>query len=221
MKSTLVSCVLLAMVVSCSGAADDQWTSLFDGKSLEGWTSAAGKPVTAGWKAEDGVLRRAAKGGDIYTAKEYGDFELAFEWKISPKGNSGVKYRVMKFGNGLLGMEYQVLDDGGHVDGKKPGGKNSAASLYDIIPPNDSKKLNPVGEWNTSRIVAKGDKIEHWLNGEKVIDVDTSSESFQQALAKSKFARTKGFARQPAGRIMIQDHGNEAWFRNIRIRELK
>jgi len=221
MNRMTVSCVLLGLVASFGLAAEEPWVSLFDGKSLDGWTTAAGKGVTAGWQAEDGVLHRAAKGGDIYTAKEYGDFELQFEWKISPKGNSGVKYRVTKFGNGLLGMEYQVLDDGGHVDGKKPGGKNSAASMYDIIPPSDGKKLKPVGEWNTARIVARGSKIEHWLNDEKVVDVDTASESFQQALAKSKFARTKGFSRQTGGRIMIQDHGNEAWFRNIKIRELK
>ena len=221
MNRALVSCVLLSLVASCGLAADEPWTSLFDGKSLDGWTTAAGKPVTAGWQAEDGVLHRAARGGDIYTAKEYGDFELQFEWKISPKGNSGLKYRVTKFGNSLLGMEYQVLDDGEHADGKKPGGKNSAASMYDILAPNDSKKLKPVGEWNTARVVAKGNKIEHWLNGEKIIDVDTASDSFQQALARSKFAKYKGFARQPSGRIMLQDHGNEAWFRNLKIRELK
>ena len=202
-------------------AAAQEAKPLFNGKDLTGWTTAEGKPVTAGWIVEsDGVLHRASKGGDIFTAQEYGDYELAWEWKISPGGNCGLKYRVMQFpGKGYLGCEYQLLDDVNHPDGKI-GPQRQTASLYDILPPAADKLLKPVGEWNTSKVIVKGNTFEHWLNGTKVLSVDLTSETFKTARAKSKFKAVPGFAENAKGRIMLQDHNDEAWFRNITLKPL-
>lgn len=221
--ATLLAALSLFTACSTSNAGDakDGAVSLFDGKTLTGWTLADGKPITAGWQAEDGVLHRAGKGGDIYTAKEYGNFDFSFEWKIAEGANSGVKYRMALFGKSWLGPEYQVLDDDKHPDAKLRDGRRKTASLYDLYVPNDKKTLNPVGQWNSSRIVAKGSKIEHWLNGKLVLQYDTASEDFKTQVAGSKFAKTPTFNQNPTGRIQLQDHGDEVWFRNLTIKELK
>ena len=202
-------------------AAAQEAAPLFNGKDLTGWTTGEGKPVTAGWVVEaGGVLHRASKGGDIFTAQDYGDYELAWEWKISPGGNCGLKYRVMQFpGKGYLGCEYQLLDDVNHPDGKI-GPQRKTASLYDILPPAADKPLKPVGEWNTSKVIVKGNTFEHWLNGTKVLSVDLTSETFKAARAKSKFKAVPGFAENAKGRIMLQDHNDEAWFRQITLKPL-
>ncbi len=211
---------LLAALTLTASAADP--VSLFDGKDFHLWTNAEGKPVTAGWVVEPGgILHRAAKGGDLYSAKEYGDFEFSFEWKIAEGGNSGVKYRVTSYEKkGLLGPEYQLLDDVKHADAKV-GPQRQTASLYDFTAPDAAaKKLNPPGEWNTSKIVAKGTKLEHWLNGAKVVEMDLSTDAWKTALAKSKFKDIPTFAKNPKGRLMLQDHGDEVWFRNLVVKEL-
>jgi hypothetical protein len=166
------------------------------------------------------VLHRASSGGDIFTNMEYGDFELTWDWKISPGGNSGLKYRVVKYQKkGILGCEYQILDDAVHPDGKI-GPHRQTAALYDILPPAANKSLKPVGEWNTAKVVVKGKTFEHWLNGTKVLSADITSPVFKAALAKSKFKDVPGFAEGATGRIMLQDHQDEAWFRNIKIKPL-
>jgi len=212
--------LLLSACLLVSAPAGDA-VALFNGKDLSGWTTAAGAPVTAGWVVEaDGVLHRASSGGDIFTAREFGDFELTWDWKISPGGNSGLKYRVVKYPTkGILGCEYQLLDDAVHPDGKI-GVHRQTAALYDIMPPAASKKLKPVGEWNSSKIVVKGNTFEHWLNGEKVLTVEVASPAFKAAVAKSKFKDVPGFAQGAQGRIMLQDHQDEAWFRNLKIKPL-
>ncbi len=220
MKKWILVMVTLAaagsvMASSCKTCKSCQgWKSLFDGKTLTGWETAAGQPVTKGWIVEDGCIFRKEKGGSINTVDEYKDFELEFEWSISPKGNSGVKYR---FKNGL-GPEYQVLDDVGHKNGKNP--LTSAAAMYAMFPCNDQKTVQPVGEFNKSRIVVKGTKLEHWLNGKKVVEADTASEAWAKAKAASKFKGKAGYG-EDAGKIHLQDHGNPVKFRNIRIRVLK
>jgi len=192
-------------------------TKIFNGKNLEGWTLADGKPVTAGWQVEDGVLYRAAKGGDIYTAKEYGDFDFRFEWKVAEGSNSGVKYRMAQYGKSWLGPEYQVLDDEKHPDAKLREGRRKSGGLYDLYVPNSSKILKPVGEWNCSRIVAKGSKIEHWLNGALVVSYDTASDDFKERVMGSKFAKTPTFNQNASGRIQLQDHGDPVWYRNLTV----
>ena len=144
---------------------------LFDGKTLDGWTTTDGSPVTRGWKTVDGTIHllKNAGAGNIVTAKEYGDFDLRFEWKISKGGNSGIKYRVRRFGKRVLGCEYQILDDGGHPDGQTP--KKSSGSLFDVYAPNTDKHLKPAGEYNSSRIVVRGDHVERWLNEDLILSM--------------------------------------------------
>ena len=210
------------LLLSASAAFAGDPVTLFNGKDLTGWTTIDGKPMTAGWVVEkDGVLHRATKGGDLYTAKEYADFEFAWEWKIASGGNSGIKYRITPYEKkGPIGPEYQLLDDEKHADAKV-GPQRQTASLYDFVPPDAAaKKLNPPGEWNTSKVVVRGSKIEHWLNGAKVLEMDTAGDAWKAAHKKSKFRDVPTFAQNLKGRIMLQDHGDEVWFRNLTIKEL-
>jgi len=216
MRSLFVSLLLLTAPVF---AEDKPWTTLFDGKSLDGWTSASGGKPGDGWKIEDGgVLHRVAKAGDLISAKEYTDFELEFDWAVTPGCNSGIKYRVRKTSAGWIGAEYQVLDDAGHDNGKVP--KTSAGSLYEVIAPNADKQLKPVGEWNHSRVIAKGPVLEHWLNGKLIVKIDTSTPEWAAARKASKFSKIDGFAEAAPGHILIQDHDGEVRFKEIRIRTL-
>jgi len=213
--------LFLLLTVVTAAAADP--VPLFNGKDLSGWTDISGKPAPAGWAVEPGgVLHRKSKSGDLYTAKEYADFEFSFEWKIASGGNSGVKYRITPYeGKGPIGPEYQLLDDNKHQDAKV-GPQRQTASLYDFKGPDAAaKKLNPPGEWNSSKIVARGTKFEHWLNGVKVLEMDTSTEEWKASHAKSKFKDVPKFAQNAKGRIMLQDHGDEIRFRNLTIREIK
>lgn len=217
--------LLLLAVIGCWAAGDavrpaaGDWIPLFDGKSFEGWRTKTGKPVTVGWQVTDGVIHRSGIGGDIVTAGEWANFELEFEWKVAKGANSGVKYRVGEYAPAGrdIGPEYQILDDDGHSNGKNP--KTSAGALYDLVPAAANKQLRPVGEWNQSRIVARGKHLEHWLNGEKVVEVDLGGDEWRAALAASKFKAAPDFATRK-GRILLQDHGDEAWFRGLRLREL-
>ena len=201
--------------------AEDNWRPLFDGKSLEGWTTSGGDPVARGWLVDDGLLHRASRGGAIYSADEYSDFELRFTWKIARRGNAGVKYRVQfyqqgVFGNpGHLGYEYQLLDDGDRRDTA-----GSTGALYALVAPPADKPLRAVGEWNDSRIVAADTHLEHWLNGERIVQIDTAGDDWKKRIAKSKFGPVEGFASVRSGRIQLQDHGHPVWFKRIEIREI-
>jgi arylsulfatase A-like enzyme/trehalose utilization protein len=184
--------------------------SLFDGKTLNGWTKQDGQPVTGGWTVADGAIHQDSRGGNIFYEQPVGDFELAFEWKIEKGGNNGLKYRVRKYGGTELGCEYQLLGETG-----RQLSKGSCGSLYALYEPNEKKKLNPNGEWNTAKIVAHGPTIEHWMNGEKIVTADLASEEWRRRLAQSKFGRYKDFARNTRGRIMLTDHGSKVWYRNL------
>lgn len=218
---------LLSQADELFSFADEQkdsgtWINLLEGDKLDQWTYGNGKPVTKGWMVKDGELYRNEQAGSIFTKKEYDDFILELEWKVAKASNSGIKYRVKKYGKSLLGPEYQILDDKNHPDAKRgTSGSRQAAALYDILPCNDQKKLKLVGEYNKTRIVVKGSHFEHWLNGKKVLEIDTKSEEFKKAIEKSKFKNTEGFAQNSKGLIMLQDHNDPVWFKNIRIKELK
>jgi len=189
----------------------------FDGQSLYAWTTTSGKPVT-GWIAKDGVitLPRGVKGGNIVTADEFGSFSLAFEWKIEKGGNSGIKYRVRNYdGKGALGIEYQIYDD--PKDGPA---KGSTASIYNIYAPNAKRKPKPIGEFNTAKIVVRGNYIEHWLNGEMVASAVIGSADWMKHVAESKFDDVKDFALNPRGKIMLTDHSTEVTFRNMKFEVL-
>ncbi len=215
------------------------WRLLFDGTSLRGWRGLGRDTVpTAYWTVRDGAIEKRAsgqvphapdgqplEGGDLLTDATYGDFELRWEWKISPGGNSGVKYNVSEALSTTLeprhaakGFEYQMLDDDRHADGKLP--THRAAALYDLVAPNASKRLRPVGEWNTSRIVFRGTHGEHWLNGAKVVEFDLGTPAMHAALAASKYHVIPWFAERRRGPIVLQDHDDAVWFRDLKVREL-
>ena len=192
---------------------------LFDGETGDGWTAWGGGELPGGWAVVDGSLHRQHGGGDIATAGTFDDFELRLEWKIAPKGNSGVFYRAVT-GKGAgyrTGHEMQVLDNAGHRDGGNP--KTSAASCYALYAPSEDA-TRPVGEWNEVRLVVDGNHVEHWLNGVQVVTYEIGSPDWQERVANSKFKDWDGFGLQESGHIVLQDHGDPVWFRSIRIREL-
>lgn len=181
---------------------------LFDGHSLDGWGRRDGSPNT-GWDVEEGAIHRKSGGGDLYYKYELADFELHFQWKIAAGGNSGLKYRVRDYNGSWLGCEYQLLDDDKHGDA------NKTAGLYDVIDPPDFKPIVKPDVWNYSRIVVCGNHIEHWLNGIQMVSVTVGSPRWQSAVAGSKFANHPGFGENRVGRLFLQDHGDEVWFRNL------
>jgi hypothetical protein len=215
------------------------WRPLFDGKTFEGWRGLGYDSVpTAHWKIENGTIKKIASGqiprqadgqpaagGDLMTKETFADFELMWEWKISAGGNSGVKYNVSEEismaaapNHAALGFEYQLLDDSIAEDNKIP--SHRAAALYDLIAPSAGRKLEPAGKWNTSMLVFRGNHGEHWLNGSKVVDFDLGTSLMDSLLAKSKYRNIKNFAQRRAGHIVLQDHGDEVYFREIKIRIL-
>lgn len=210
------------------------WKLLFDGKSLTGWRGFHSDKAPTGWVVEDGCISRvpvtsdspAEFKGDLITVGEYSSFELTLEWKISKAGNSGVKYLVSETlpptGKSAVSFEMQILDDDNHPDAKAGmNGNRKAGALYDLIPPNSRKKLKPVGEFNQAKLVVKGNHIEHWLNGEKIVEFERGSEALKALIAKSKFKTIPEFGTFAKGHILLQEHADKVWFRNIKIREIK
>ncbi len=216
------------------------WRLLWDGKTTDGWRRANADTFPAkGWEIADGVLtvlRRdasdSAAGGDIVTRERFSNFELLVDFKITPGANSGIKYLFQaepspsdrSIGNPVppgpaVGPEFQILDDARHPDAKNGrDGNRTVGSLYDLIPPSRDKQPRPIGEWNTARIVVAGDRVEHWLNGREVLAFDRSSAAFRDAVATSKYNTVPGFGEWADGHILLQDHGDEVSFRNIKIR---
>jgi hypothetical protein len=193
--------------------------TLFDGKSLDKWIGWKQSGVPKGWSIENGLLTYTpgAGGGDLRTREMYGDFDLRLEWRVQAGGNSGVMYRSSERMNApyQTGPEYQLLDNARHRDGQLP--ITSAGSNYALYP-TDRNQCRPAGMWNETRIVAKGPVIEHWLNGKLVVKYEINSADWKARLAKSKFAHWAGYAQEPSGYIVLQDHGDPIAFRNIRIR---
>ena len=191
---------------------------VFGGKSMDNFRGYKKEAIGGGWKVEDGTLHfDGSGGGDIITKKQYGSFELTFDWKVSEGGNSGVMYRVTLGDKHpfFSGVEYQILDNDKHRDGKKR--ETSAAAMYALYPPGDAKP-KAVGQWNSSKVVSNGDKVEHWLNGEKVVAVEIGSEQWKEKIAASKFAKWKKFGKSKRGHIAFQDHGDKVWYRDIKIK---
>lgn len=196
------------------------WRLLFDGKSLDGWRGYKDEAPGVAWKIEDGALTLKGKGGDLVTAEAFGDFELSFEWKVAEAANSGVIYRVGlgERASYVTGPEYQVLDNEKAEDNKVY--DHLAGSLYDVAL-GENARTKPVGEWNTGRVVVRGWRVEHWLNGEKVVDLDLSAPEGKAAIAASKFKDWEKFATVRRGHIALQDHGDVVSFRAIKVRELE
>jgi Domain of Unknown Function (DUF1080) len=213
----------------------DGWHLLFDGKTNKGWKSAKGNSFPEkGWVTDNGAMtvlssegKEAANGGDIVTSEQFAAFDLSFEFKLTPGANSGVKYFVTlaeKNEGSAIGLEYQVLDDSLHPDAKLGrDGNRTLASLYDLIKAERQKRfLRPIGQWNFGRIIVyPNDKVEHYLNGVKVLEYIRGSKQYRDLVAISKYVVWKNFGEAPEGYILLQDHGNEVSYRSIKIKELK
>lgn len=199
------------------------WLLLFDGVSSNGWTTPGGKPVPSGWEVKNGAITavNGGKGGDIISVGEYSDFDFSIDYNIQPGCNSGIKYFYTKYETGgNLGMEYQILDDKLAEDNKKE--NHLCGSFYDVLPViTGKKKVNPPGEWNTIRIVSKGKKVEHWMNGIKILEFTRGDKTYTDAVALSKFNKTvPAFGMVEKGHLLLQEHGGVVSFRNIKIKTL-
>ena len=214
--------------------ANNGWQLLWDGSTTNGWRGAKLDTFPEhGWKIENGVLTvlpsggaESAAGGDIVTEVAYGDFELLVDFRLTPGANSGIKYYVdteLNKGEGsAIGLEYQILDDALHPDAKLGNheGSRTVSSLYDLIRAEPDKPIHAIGEWNTAYILSRDKHVEHWLNGMKVLEYERGSDAFRKLVANSKYVVWPGFGELEKGSILLQDHGDEVSFKNIKIRPL-
>jgi hypothetical protein len=209
-----------ALAQPATAPADAAWTSLFDGKTLAGWRSFKTEAPPTGWTVTDGVLARTGKGGDLMTVAQFGSFDLELDYRIAVGGNSGIMYRVITQGAAPYwsGPEYQILDNERHPDAKN-GPDRLSGSNYDLIAP-AAAVSKPAGEWNTARIVVRGNHVEHWLNGTRVVEYELGSPAWTTMVAESKFKVWPTYGTAPRGHIVLQDHGDLVEFRNIRIKDL-
>ena len=219
-KTLAATLIINAVVVATSAAEREKgnWQFLFDGKSTESWRS-YGKPgfPKSGWIVEDGCLHLLpdGKGGEIITKAQFTDFELQWDWRIAPKANNGIKYLVTESRPGAPGHEYQMVDDS-----TMPDPLHQTATFYAVLPTQTKAHPKSPGEWNQSRVIIQGNHVEHWLNGEKVLQYELGSAEVKAGVAKSKFKNAAGFGEKIKGHIMLTDHHGETWYRDIRIREL-
>ncbi|WP_082911339.1 family 16 glycoside hydrolase [Pedobacter psychrophilus] len=245
LKTYFLLLFILAFTSSISLAQDNSltksekqegWKLLFDGKTSTGWKGAFTDnfPLKV-WKIKDGVLEvdasggaESADGGDIVTVKEYDNFELKIDFKLTKGANSGVKYFVSpqqatpSSPRSAYGLEFQLLDDAVHPDAKLgKSGNRTISSLYDLIPAIDNKPVKPIGEWNTLKIVSNGIHVEHWLNGIMVLTYERGSENFKSLVADSKYKDIPNFGLGDKGKILLQEHGFKVYYKNIKIKETK
>jgi len=212
----------VAPLSSLEAVAHEDVPPLFDGKTLQGWTTLDGKPVTKGWEVIAGMIHLKPSSnptGHIVTEREYGDMDLSFEWKIARGGNSGLKYRVREYDGGARGCEYQILDDAHYHKSVSP--RTSAGALYGLFEPNQKKHLNPPGEFNSARIVVSNNHVQHWLNGQLIVSATIGSDEWKSRVANSKFSDLKDFALNTRGKLMLTDHGAEVWYRNVKLHTLR
>ena len=201
------------------------WRLLFDGQSLSGWRGYRQEDIPGKWRIDAGAIHFSAadgEGGDLITEETFSHVELAFDWKISKCGNSGLFYLVVESENYNQtyhsGPEAQILDNTCHRDAKN-GPDRTAGANYALHPPTRDN-TRPAGEWNQMRLVLNGPHVEHWLNGEKVVGYELRDEAWYDLVSKSKFARWPDYGLAREGRFALQDHGDPVWFRNIKIRFL-
>lgn len=197
------------------------FVSLFDGKTSKGWHGYKRLDFPKAWVIKDGTLTHTKKpdGGDISTDEIFSDFDLRLDWKVESGGNSGIMYRCDE-GHAapwMTGFEYQILDDANHPDGKKA--ETRAATLYGLYA-RSSNPTKPAGHWNIARIVAKKKTIQHWLNGKLVVKFAVGSSDWNKRIADSKFTQMIDYGTLATGHVVLQDHGDEVSYRNIRIKRL-
>ena len=235
--SVFLACAVLGVVGFRSGTETSdfssevlqaKWEVLFDGKNLSKWRKAMVDSVpSSGWIIKNGTLSavKGRKGGDIITREKYSSFELECEFNLTKAANSGIKYLVNSIENAKtgksspMGVEYQIIDDKNYPEVMSdPDGVSSTGSVYLIYAPK-GKKLLPAGQWNKVRILVKGKHTEHWLNGVKVADYERGSADFNAKVATTKFKDYPEYAKSDTGHIMLTDHGDQVFFKNIRIRK--
>jgi len=209
------------------GTITDSSIALFDGQSLKGWHGYNKTGEISNWKVIDGALvcmgaAPDAHGGDIVTDNNYSNFELSWEWKVDTGSNSGVMYHVVEDtayeAPYQTGPEYQVIDD--VTFPQKLEGWQMTGADYAMTVANEKKHLKPVGEWNSSKIIFNNGHVEHWLNGEKIVEFEAWTDEWNKKVAEGKWKDYPGYGKAKTGKIALQDHGNKAYFRNIRIVEL-
>nr|WP_067037418.1 DUF1080 domain-containing protein [Muricauda sp. CP2A] len=213
---------------------EEGWELLWDGETTKGWRGAKLDHFPEeGWTIENGELTvlpsgggESEAGGDIVTEKQYGNFELKLDFKLTEGANSGIKYYVdtdLNKGEGSsIGLEYQLLDDEVHPDAKLGNheGSRTLASLYDLIQADTTKYVKPIGEWNSAHVISNNNHVEHWLNGMKVLEYERSSDDYKKLVSESKYKIWPNFGEAEKGNILLQDHGNKVTFKNIKIKEL-
>jgi hypothetical protein len=219
--------ILTGMLVNIQALAQQEpgWESLFDGKTLQGWHLFKNPGTRPAWSVNDGAIyldiSRKEGRGDLVTDKSYADFHLKFEWKVAKGSNSGVIFFVQEQdpfkATWHTGPEFQVIDNTGYPD--KLGPKQMAGSLYDLLACSPDY-IKPTGEWNSAEIIFNRGKLEFILNGKTAVSVVHGSDEWKNLVANSKFGTMKDFARTVSGRIALQDHNGEVWYRNIRIKSL-
>jgi len=229
--ATIVLCALLNVPVTCLAEAESEntgWTDLFNGENLDGWRTYGESAPRSTWIVENGAIvldvdetTTEMTGGDLVTDQQFENFELELEWKITEGGNSGIFFGVREIPGQtvayLTGVEMQVLDNDGHVDGERP--ETSAGSCYALYGPIETA-VRPVGDFNAARLIVQDGRVEHWLNGTLIVEYDMNSRDWDERVAGSKFADWEHFAAYSKGHIALQDHTDKVWFRNIRIRPL-
>jgi hypothetical protein len=200
----------------------DGWRLLFDGTTSTGWRGfhQTGFP-SKGWDVKDGCLHHAARagGGDLVTDGLFEDYDFRFEWKIDAGGNSGVKYFITEDRSGAIGHEYQLMGSRTPAEALVDL-KHATASFYDVLPPATNALPRSPGEWNESRILVQGNHVEHWLNGVQVLTYELGSDAVKAGIAASKFKTVPGFGTHFAHRLLLQDHGGDVAFRNLKLRVL-
>lgn len=197
------------------------WITLFDGTDLSAWRGYRRTDAPGGWQVREGLLTfvPGVEGGDLVSRDQFDDFELQLDWRVGPAGNSGIFYRATEDHEEIWhgAHEMQILDDAGHQDGGDPA--TSAGAAYALYPAT-ADVVKPAGEWNSVRIVADGPRVEHWLNGVKIVEYEIGSDDWNTRMRASKFIEHAGFGEARRGHIGLQDHGDPVWYRNIRIRPI-
>ncbi len=213
--------LIVAMLATLSGqVAQPQWGSLFDGQTIAHWRGYKMATVPDSWRVEEGAITwTKGVAADLVSREQYTNFEFEFDWKVPPGGNSGVMFRVTEELEQTYhsGPEFQILHNAGHSDGTNP--MTSAGSNHSLhAPTKDMTK--PVGEWNQGRLVVNGNHVEHWLNGEKVVDYDLHSPDWTKRLMASKFKDVPRYGRESKGHLVLQEHGSRIQYKNLRIKVL-
>lgn len=206
---------------------EDGWQLLFDGATLDGWRGFKRDSVPAGWTVDEGALHFTTEAAaddehsvqTLITSDTYDHFELRAEWKLSPEGNSGILYRVTEEEDlpYETGLEYQIVDDTAIADEPDV---NRTGGLFGLYAPSEDV-VRPIGEYNETRIVVRGNRLEHWLNGTKLLDAEIGSDTWNDRVSSTKFSNWPNFAAADAGHIALQDHGYRVWYRDLKIRPLR